>query len=434
MYSTPLLSTTCLFLLLGSAKSSLVRCKPSQQPPDGKGLILDEVIKLGPDPDRHDKLCTVLRAHSLAAHESQRPPNVDIVRQAEESVAANPGLFTTDLLGNNWLTVGENQWSAGRFNTIQVESLRSKARAAKNIHRASPKPRLRLWLLVGSTVATDIGALQATAGEDALFQVASQFNCLESWTPEQIVNVHQYFRDNTQGPRAAISAFPGTLLRHYRATSTESHGRPFVQTTNGQQINLLDQVVDGSTKLVRNGYLTGEHMTNIPELVKTIKAKEYKIKVGLHTDVEVVLGANWHGHVEGSPLITQVFTSTVAGGFYKGQEFFGKDFPEISSSLLRAAYKGTLYAAASRRMRKAVLTLIGGGGFSNDVGTIWEAIGVALDEVEPVLSRNLDVFINIRNMGELTSRVKVQNVLQRVRRFGGAIIRFEDGDKISVER
>ncbi|KAL5911722.1 hypothetical protein ACKVV7_010309 [Pyricularia oryzae] len=238
----------------------------------------------------------------------------------------------------------------------------------------------------------------------------------------------------TLGPRAAIGAFPGALLRHYRATSIESHGRPFVQVTDGQQVNLLDEVVDRSTNVVENGYFTGEHATNIPKLAKTIQDKEDLIKVGVHSNVQVVLGANWHGHVEGSPLITQVLTSAVAGGYYQGQRFLGNYFPQISSSLLRAAYKGTLYAAASEGMRKAVLTMIGGGAFSNDVGTIWEAIGVALDEVKPVLSNDLDVFINIRNMDELTRRVPTQQVLERVRRFGGGIIRFEDGGKISIER
>lgn len=438
VYYTSLLSTICLFLLLGSATPSLVRCKSPQQSYDAKGLMLDQVVKLGPYPDRDNELCTALGAHLLAAQRSLRPPNVDIVLQAEKSVAANPGLFTTDARGNNWLTVGSNRWSAGRFQTLQVKHLRRQAslhqKDAKDKHTGRPVPRLHLWLLVGSTVATDIGALQATAGKDALFQVASQFNCLESTGPRQLVPVHEYFTDNTQGPRAAIGAFPGALLRHYRATSIESHGRPFVQVTDGQQVNLLDEVVDRSTNVVENGYFTGEHATNIPKLAKTIQDKEDLIKVGVHSNVQVVLGANWHGHVEGSPLITQVLTSAVAGGYYQGQRFLGNYFPQISSSLLRAAYKGTLYAAASEGMRKAVLTMIGGGAFSNDVGTIWEAIGVALDEVKPVLSNDLDVFINIRNMDELTRRVPTQQVLERVRRFGGGIIRFEDGGKISIER
>ncbi|KAI6357369.1 hypothetical protein MCOR25_007672 [Pyricularia grisea] len=205
--------------------------------------------------------------------------------------------------------------------------------------------------------------------------------------------------------------------------------------THGQQVNLLDQVVDESIDPILNGYLTGEHTTDIPKLVRTIQDNEYKIKVGIHTNAEVVLGANWYGHVEGSPLITQVFTSTVAGGPYKGEEILGKDnFSKISSSLLPAAYKGTLYAAASKGMRKVVLTLIGGGAFNNDVLKIWEAIEEALNEVELVLSSELDVFITIRNMDELTRRVPAQYVMKTVRRYGGAIIRFEDDDTISIER
>jgi hypothetical protein len=62
--------------------------------------------------------------------------------------------------------------------------------------------------------ATDIGSLQATAGAGTLFPAASQFNCLESPGP-YVVDVADYFHDQTQGPRASISAFPGTLPRHY---------------------------------------------------------------------------------------------------------------------------------------------------------------------------------------------------------------------------
>ncbi len=49
--------------------------------------------------------------------------------------------------------------------------------------------------------------------------------------------VARYFSDPTQGPRAAISAFPATLLRHYAAPGAD--GARFVQATDGPQIDLL---------------------------------------------------------------------------------------------------------------------------------------------------------------------------------------------------
>src|SRR5581483_7785035 len=100
--------------------------------------------------------------------------------------------------------------------------------------------RLRLWVLDGAHPATDVGGLQATAPPGSLFQAASQFNCLESPGP-YVTPGAQYFRDKTQGPRASISAFPGTLLRHYAAPRRD--GERFVQT-DADQLNLLADVLD----------------------------------------------------------------------------------------------------------------------------------------------------------------------------------------------
>src|SRR3989442_929187 len=80
---------------------------------------------------------------------------------------------------------------------------------------------------------------QAPAPPGSLFQVASQFNCLES-PGEFVVPVAEYFNDPTQGPRASISAFPGTLVRHYAAPAPD--GSRFVQTNDGPQLNLLEGV------------------------------------------------------------------------------------------------------------------------------------------------------------------------------------------------
>jgi len=43
--------------------------------------------------------------------------------------------------------------------------------------------KARLWLFHGVSPMKDIGALQATSGDGTLFQVASQFNCLEATGP-----------------------------------------------------------------------------------------------------------------------------------------------------------------------------------------------------------------------------------------------------------
>jgi len=52
----------------------------------------------------------------------------------------------------------------------------------------------------------------------AVFQVASNFNALETTYATQNIDEHlltSYIHDKTQGPFASISAAPGLLLRRY---------------------------------------------------------------------------------------------------------------------------------------------------------------------------------------------------------------------------
>src|SRR5207302_917673 len=102
--------------------------------------------------------------------------------------------------------------------------------------------------------------LMATAGQgkadlvetaELAVRAAAQFNCLESPGPF-ITPVAHYFHDYTQGPRASISAFPGTLLRHYAAPG--AYGKRFVQTET-EQLNLLADVFGPEVAVVQSGYL-----------------------------------------------------------------------------------------------------------------------------------------------------------------------------------
>src|SRR5206468_2080013 len=120
--------------------------------------------------------------------------------------------FAFDSTRRATLSIGTFGWSAGHFETPSIGELRSRSTGEGGIGR--------LWVFEGISPATDIGALQAAGGGRSLFQVASQFNCLESPGPS-IVPVAEYFSDFTQGPRASISAFPATLQRHYAARGSD---------------------------------------------------------------------------------------------------------------------------------------------------------------------------------------------------------------------
>ena len=341
--------------------------------------------------------------------------DADLVEMAELAVDADPiKAFSFDADGFATLQVGEYSWHAGRFETPSIAELRQRARKA-----GATGGRLRLWVFDGASAATDVGGLQATAAPGSLFQAASQFNCLESPGP-YVTPVAQYFHDRTQGPRASISAFPGTLLRHYAAP--RSDGKRFVQT-HADQLDLLAGVFGPDVALVQSGYLMARNVRDPGELVAALTARFESIRVGVHEGVQVILGYDFEGSVTKSEQrrIAQVFTSTVAGGWYGGAGLGGVEFEGACRQLLRAAYLGTLLAAATLGQRLAVLTLIGGGVFGNPVPLIWDAIHWAAAETEPLLSRDLDVIVNGRNLGDHIPR---ETLLVGARERGGALLAF----------
>lgn len=306
----------------------------------------------------------------------------------ESEVEADPeSSFRIDSDGFAWL----GEMAAGRFQTPSLAQLRQRLR---------PGPgKLRLWVLDGEHPITDIGALQACAAPGSLFQVASQFNCLEAPSP-RLVRVADYFYDATQGPRASISAYPGTLLRHYRA--------PFVQTAE-RQINLLH----AAEAPVDCGYLRGQSITEPDALLSRLEQRFEDLEVGVHEGVEVRLGARWDGPVRPGTRISQVFTSTMAGGGY------GIAHNALCRPLLRCAYLGTLLAAAALKQRRAVLTLIGGGVFGNPVDLIWESLLWSLDQLEGQIQQDLSVILNGRN---LVPQVSAEVLRQAAQSRGGDLI------------
>jgi hypothetical protein len=372
--------------------------------------MIDLFLKYASDPSAAGELSAATSELLASAGKG----NPDLVEKAELFVRAGPAkAFAFDEDGFATLRIEGHAWHAGRFGTPTIAELRRRAKGA------AAGGRLRLWVLDGAGAATDVGGLQATAPEATLFQAASQFNCLESPGP-YVTPVTSYFRDPTQGPRASISAFPGTLLRHYAAP--RSDGKRFVQTDD-DQLDLLADAFGPEVARVQSGYLMGHNVRDPGALVAALEANFESIRIGVHEGVQVVLGHDFYGSVRDSERrrIAQVFTSTVAAGGYGGSSFRGADFETACRQLLRAAYLGTLLAAAGLRQRYAVLTLIGGGVFGNPIPLIWDSIRWACAESEPLLSRDLDVIVNGRNLG---GHVPREAILAGVRERGGALLVF----------
>lgn len=340
--------------------------------------------------------------------------------QIEAEVHANPQqhiLFNAQ--GEATLSTFQQRHQAGRFEVLSLATLRARAHSAVLPH-APRSARIQLSVLDGASPLTDIGFLQAIAPPGCLFQVASQFNCLEAPDPT-IVPVAEYLQDPTQGPRASVSAFPGTLVRHYAAPGP--HGR-FVQVADGPQINLLAAVCDPEVARVRNGYLLPSEIPSPARFVERLAARFESLCVGVHSGVEVVFGGNWNGAVPHAPhqTIDQVFTSTLATGGYSDAPLDPAVEHALIQHLQRAAYLGTLLSAAALGNDLAVLTLIGGGVFGNPHQQIWEAILWATRHVEPLLHRDLHVVINGRNLGQ---SIPPDTLAATAQSMGGVFVRCE---------
>lgn len=387
-------------------------------PSDG---VIEAVLKLARDGDQGEALIPALTAEIRRLIESRGRGDGRRVGGIEAEVMRDPvRAFAFDADGNASLRTALTTLPAGRFETPSIGELKARAKSA-----GRKQGRAKLWVLHGTSPATDIGSLQATAGSGMLFQVASQFNCLEAPSPERLATVTDYFRDNTQGPRASISAYSGTLLRHYAAPGP--NGERFTQKSGGPQIDLLADVCGRDIARVRNGYLTSDTIGDPRAFRQALRANFDNIRVGVHDNVPVLLGYDWNGAVSGDRRIGQVFTSTFAKA-YGPPSIDAEASDEIMTTLLRGAYLGTLLAGVVFARPRVVLTLIGGGVFGNPIRAIWDAINWAIAETEPFVSGTLDVIVNTRSLGDGVSMHELANAAASRE---GAVVSFSR-DQISL--
>lgn len=389
--------------------------------------LLETLSRDAHDPEREEALRRDVAAHVAALRASVGKGDRALVARAEAAARQSPSdAFRFDADGRATLQVDALALPAGRFETPSIAELRRRVERLASARAAAP--RSRFSVLLGQSPATDIGALQATSAQATLFQAASQFNCLEAPEPT-IVPVEEYFLDPTQGPRASISAYAATLLRHYAAPSRD--GGRFVQTAGGPQIDLLEDALGRRASV--DGYFTGRGHGEPEALVDALEARFEALRIGLHDDAEVRLGHAWDGEVaEPYPRIAQAFTSTVAAGGYGGDVYLGSAFERACRVLQRAAQLGTLLGAVATGRRRVVLTLIGGGVFGNPAELIWAAIVEAFDEVARLAPEGLEVYVNGYNLARQIDVERV--VLPSVRERGGAIARFDAAGLVDVLR
>lgn len=213
----------------------------------------------------------------------------------------------------------------------------------------------------------------------AVFQVASQFNCLEMNEPgaRPEDGVTRYYSDATQGPACAISCPAGTVFRNYFVNG-KGQGR-------GHQLDGLAGIAElvGNSKekywRMVNGYCLPVDAKSIGRLSSRLKEDEglseelrSRLRIGIHWETEV---ANKDHRV------CQVFCSALPVAYAKSTR--SQDWEAFGRLVLQGTFEATLSAAAvlacerGQRM-KVYLTAVGGGAFGNRTAWIVEAIDRAL--------------------------------------------------------
>lgn len=360
---------------------------------------------------------------AVAATRGRIPDAAGLVARDEALVRSSPSAIRVDYQGHATIHLSASRTVAGgRFRLMSCEELAGKV-------RGTGRPN-RLIVLDGAAAATDIGAMQAFTGRQRVtYQVASQFNALEAPSPSSLAAVADYFSDRTQGPRAALGAYSGPLVRHYHGPTWSEFGGPRVvgRSQALEQVAMLADVTSPGD--VRNGYLCGAFVSSPDTLVATLSERWRRVKVGVHDGLPVLLGTDLTGSVpEGCNLIAQVLTSTYAMGEYGGgTRLRPEQEREVCRALLAAAYSGTLLAAAELRSEACVLTLIGGGVFANPLPLVWGAILTAFDATPPC---GLDVIVNGRGLSAGAGGVPVATLRADATARRGAFfgLRGDDAD------
>ena len=274
-------------------------------------------------------------------------------------------------LDGTYLTSQANNrtFNAGSFATPSLTQLRSGSQTGNG-------RRIRVAEIVG-----DVRLLhQDVANENAIFQVASQFNCLEMAAPHVVPEdgVGIYENDWTQGPACSICAGAGTIYRNYFVDVNGVIGQ-----TRDNQIDCLSDIgrhFGAHPWKMENGYCfpSRASLADIEAQLSSCREESLdelrgKLKVGVQSKTQVTVGDATH-------LVTQVFCSALPVSYSDIPACKWDHFPRL---ILDAAYESAFHVAvqnlADTGSRKLYLTLVGGGVFGNKLDWILSSIGRSLE-------------------------------------------------------
>jgi hypothetical protein len=298
----------------------------------------------------------------------------------------------------------DKQWYVGDFTCPSLEELRKETRDEKLMAK---KKGTLTWKFVDDDIAN---IHNDTYYKDAVFQVASQFNCLEFVKPDRKPEdgVTDYKDDRTQGPACSLACGAATVYRNYFAPVKyeDAHGKPGIQNgqTTEHMINNLGDVSEALKNTnntyykVKNGY-TFSDQTKLKALNEKLQKStteeeedniKSKLRIGVHKDVDVT--AKHSGQTlnnDPDQKVTQVFASACSVAY---NNIHPEHWEPFASLVLEASYEALFHVALqNQKSNKVVLTAVGGGAYGNDMKWIANAIGKALAKFKGC---NLEVTFN----------------------------------------
>jgi len=269
----------------------------------------------------------------------------------------------------------------GPFDFASVDELRARVAAAE----AGAEAGAALGGLGFSHLPAPTGVVPLildAANAGAVFQAASQFNCLEMTGPGVTprAGVAIYFNDPTQGPKCALACPAATVYRNYLCLG--GRGQDKRQLDGLADVGALLGNADGALWSMRNGYA----LPATPKAMAALGARlrdEPALAARAHGALRV--GVHWATQAKPPKThrVAQVFASACPVAYAKSTK--SEDWEPFARLVLRAAYDATLLAARAiaaeeRRRVRVYLTALGGGAFGNRVHWITDAIAAALDE------------------------------------------------------
>mmetsp|Transcript_9500 Transcript_9500/g.21100 ORF Transcript_9500/g.21100 Transcript_9500/m.21100 type:complete len:348 (-) Transcript_9500:113-1156(-) len=272
-------------------------------------------------------------------------------------------------------------FQAGVFETPSLKQLRQ--RVDLNSAKSTLPGPLRVQEILG-----DVSEMHtALENHSALFQAASQFNCLEfvsqNITPERGVTC--YAHDRTQGPACATACAPGTVVRNYFALDGVGQSAK-KQVENLEDVEELLENKKNQFFHVVGGY-TMARPESLARLTRTLQSdpamgeqiREH-LRIGLQWDTQVT-GSKFGAKLYRGPeqLVTQAYCSACSVSYSSAG---AKSWEAFATLILEASYEATLYAAVEnalrhggeRGSRRVFLTLLGNGVFGNKTSWVISAM------------------------------------------------------------